>query len=224
MPKPFTDQEKTIIGRRLLEHGYKHFSTYGLAKTNVEEIARAAGISKGAFYKFYSSKEELFWTVIEQAEMHVREQILAVIDRPGRSPRARLVAILQKAFGLFEAFPILKLLTSGDYELLFRGVPPERLGGHLANDRTFIEQLISRCRGAGIPIRVDADALMSTLYPLVITALHREDLSLNGFSGDIDLLLELVAAYSLGEIKIRPPALARSLPARKKESQYEPVY
>ena len=153
MPKPFTEQEKTIIGRRLLEQGYKHFSTYGLAKTNVEEIARAAGISKGAFYKFYGSKEELFWSVIEQAEAHVREQILAVIDRPGRSPRARLVAILREAFALFEAFPILKLLTGGDYELLFRGIPPEKLGGHLANDRAFIERLISRCRGAGIPIR-----------------------------------------------------------------------
>ncbi len=88
MPRAFTEQERTVIGRRLLQQGYRLFSTYGLAKTNVEEIAKAAGISKGAFYLFYESKEALFMDVIEEAEVRVRQELLAVIDsaRPIASP------------------------------------------------------------------------------------------------------------------------------------------
>jgi len=139
MPKAFTPQEKEWIGKRLLEQGYKQFSAYGLKKTNVEELAEAAGISKGAFYLFYESKEALFMDVAELAEKRFRQEILAAIDLPGPSPRARLFAVLKKAFTLFETIPILRFFTSSDYDLLFRRIPAEKLQEHLANDRVFFE-------------------------------------------------------------------------------------
>ncbi len=46
MPKAFSEREKELLTQRLLEQGYRLFSAYGLKKTNVEEIAQAAGISK----------------------------------------------------------------------------------------------------------------------------------------------------------------------------------
>ncbi|NTU61928.1 MAG: TetR/AcrR family transcriptional regulator, partial [Chloroflexi bacterium] len=36
MPKGFTEQEKELIRKRLIEQGYKQFSAYGLKKTNIE--------------------------------------------------------------------------------------------------------------------------------------------------------------------------------------------
>src|SRR5512139_3322623 len=112
MPKAFSEYEKDLIGNRLLEQGYKLFSAYGLRKTNIEELAQAAGISKGAFYNFYESKEELFMDVIEQAEIRLRREILAVVDLPGPSSRARLVAILKKVFAIVDTMPILRFVTS----------------------------------------------------------------------------------------------------------------
>ena len=200
MPKAFTEHEKDLIGRRLLEQGYKLFSAYGLKKTNIEEIAKAAGISKGAFYNFYESKEALFMDIVEQAEIRVRQEVLAVIDLPGPSPRARLFAVLKKAFTLFEVIPILQFFTGSDYDLLFRRIPTEILQEHLANDRVFFEELITRCQNAGIPIRAQSEQIIGLLYMLVLTILHKDDFALNNFSGSIDLLLELVAAFCLGEI------------------------
>jgi AcrR family transcriptional regulator len=203
MPKAFTEHEKELIGKRLLEQGYKLFSAYGLKKTNIEEIANAAGISKGAFYKFYESKEALFMDVIEQAEIRVRQEVLAVIDLPGLSPRARLFAVLKKAFTLFESIPILQFFTGSDYGLLFRRIPAEKLQEHLASDRVFFEELITRCQNAGIPIRAQSEQIIGLLYPLVLSILHKEDLGPNNFSGSIDLLLEIVAAFCLGEVEIQ---------------------
>jgi AcrR family transcriptional regulator len=203
MPKAFTQREKELIGERLLEHGYRLFSTYGLKKTNVEELAEAAGISKGAFYKFYPSKEALFMDVVELAEVRYRKEILATVDLPGASPRARLYAILNKAFAGVKSIPLLQFLTSKDYDLLYRRVSPEKFQEHMASDRSFIEELVASCRKSGIPIQVEADEMRGLLYALVLTTLHEEDFGAYQFNGTIDVLLELVAAYCLGEVEIQ---------------------
>jgi AcrR family transcriptional regulator len=201
MPKGFSENEKALIGRRLLEQGYRLFSAHGLKKTNVEEIAAAAGISKGAFYHFYESKEALFMDVIEQAEMRMRREVLAAIDLPGPSPRARLLAVLKKAFDIFKTIPVLQFIAGSDYDLVFRRVPAGKLQEHLAADRLFLSELARRCQAAGIPIRVGPEQLIAVLYPLVLAVLHKTDLGQLDFVGNVDLLLELVAAYCLGEVE-----------------------
>jgi AcrR family transcriptional regulator len=203
MPKGFTEHEKELIRKRLIEQGYKQFSAYGLKKTKVEELAEAAKISKGAFYLFYESKEALFMDVAELAEQRYRQEILAAISLPGPTPRARLLVVFKKAIDLLKKIPILQFFTSSDYDLLFRRIPAEKLQERLASDRMFFEELVAHCQNAGIPIRARPEEISSLLYPLVPAILHEDDLSLNNFSGSIDLLLELVAAFCLGEVEIQ---------------------
>jgi AcrR family transcriptional regulator len=203
MPKAFTEHEKGLIRERLLEEGYRQFSAYGLKKSRVGELARAAGISTGAFYLFYESKEALFMDVVELAEERYRQEILAAVDLPGPSPRARLFAIFKKALALLKTIPILQFFTSSDYDLLFRRIPAEKLREHLASDQTFFEELVARCQNAGIPIRVRPEENGGLLYPLVLAIVHEDDLGGNSLSGNIDLLLELAVAFFLGEIEIQ---------------------
>lgn len=202
MPRGFSEREKDLIRKRLLEEGYRQFSAFGLKKTSIEGLARATKISKGAFYLFYESKEALFMDVAEMAEQRYRQEIFQAIDLPGPSPRARLVAIFRKAFALLETIPILRFFTSSDYDLLFRRIPAEKLQEHLASDRMFFEELVSRCRRAGIPIQARADEISSLMYPLVLAVMHQEDLGLSDLRRSVDVLLELVAAFCLGEVKI----------------------
>ena len=203
MPKGFTEQEKALLQQRLLEQGYKQFSAYGLKKTTVEELAAAVGISKGAFYLFYESKEALFMDVIEEAEKRLRQEVLAVIDLPGPSPRARLFAVLKKAFDIFESMPILQFLTGNDYDLLFHRISAGKLQEHVDSDRVFIAELMARCQKAGIPIRAPAGQVVSLLYPLVLTILNEGNWGRDLFGNNTDLYLELVAAFCLGEVEIQ---------------------
>jgi AcrR family transcriptional regulator len=202
MPKAFTEREKEVIQGLLLEHGYRLFSAFGLRKTSVAELASAAGISKGAFYIFYDSKEALFMDVVEVAEEHFRHQVLAEIDKPGPSPRARLFAVLKRAFTAFTGIPILRFLTSSDYDLLYRRVPAAQLEAHFASDQVFIEELVARCREAGISIQAPIDEIGRLFYTLVLTILHQDALGPDRLAGAIDILLELVSAYCLGEVEI----------------------
>jgi AcrR family transcriptional regulator len=208
MPKAFTEQEKELIRKRLLEQGHKQFSAYGLRKTNIEELAEASGISKGAFYLFYASKEALFMDVVEQVEQRFRQELFAMVDLPGSSPRARLFALLHHAFHRVKTIPLLQFLTGNDYDLLIRRVPPEILQEHVAHDRAFINELITRCQKAGIPIRVQPEEMISLLYPLVLTILHEDEYAGTfRLGGGINVFLELVAAFCLGEVELQlqPP-------------------
>jgi AcrR family transcriptional regulator len=212
MPKAFTEAEKKLIKASLLEQGYKQFAAFGLKKTNVGELARAAGISKGAFYLFYKSKEMLFMDVVEDAEERVRKEILPVIDLPGPTPRERLFTVFKKALNLFQEMPILHFFTGSDFDLLFRRVPPEKLQEHLTNDQTFFKELVARCLQAGIPIRAPLEQVSSLLYKTVLVMLHQDEFASNNFDNGIDLLLQLVAAFCVGEIKIQLPSPATTEP------------
>jgi len=203
MPKAFNEEEKEWIRERLLVEGDRQFAAFGLRKTNIDELASAAGISKGAFYIFFESKEALFMDVIERAEQHFRQEVLAAIDLPGTSPRSRLLVVLKKAFSLLKTMPLLQFLTGSDYDRLFRRVPAERVQEHLASDRVFIQELITRCQMAGIPIQARVEEISGLLYALVLTILHEEDFGPNQFGDTTHLLLELVAAFCLGEVEMQ---------------------
>jgi AcrR family transcriptional regulator len=201
MPKAFTEHEKDVIRQQLLQNGYRLFSAHGLRKTNVEELAVAAGISKGAFYLFYPFKEALFMDVVEQVEQRFREELFRLVDLPGPSPRVRLFAVLQHAFRLVKTMPILQFLSGGDFDLLYRRVRRETFQEHIASDRAFITELIARCRNTGIPIQAQPEEIISLLYPLVVALLHEGDYGAFRLGGGVDLLLELVAAFCLGEVE-----------------------
>jgi AcrR family transcriptional regulator len=202
MPKGFTETEKRHLQERLLDKGSRLFSTFGLKKTNVEEITRAVGISKGAFYLFYPSKEALFMDVIENMERSFRQEILAMVPKPGPTPRFRLAALLKHAFSLFENMPLLHMLSGNDYETLFRSVPGEVLETHLANDTDFVIELFHTCKENGINIKVAPDQFTGLLYPLVLAQLHANEFPQANLPEYIRKHLDLIAAYVLGEVTI----------------------
>jgi AcrR family transcriptional regulator len=49
--------------------GREAFARRGLRGTSVEQLARAAAISKGAFYRFFASKEDLLLALLDEYEM-----------------------------------------------------------------------------------------------------------------------------------------------------------
>ncbi len=65
MPKGFTDDEKEIITEKLMQECKSSWQKYGYKKTNIDELCRNVGISKGAFYIFFNSKEALFYQTLK---------------------------------------------------------------------------------------------------------------------------------------------------------------
>ncbi|MET8056191.1 TetR/AcrR family transcriptional regulator [Streptomyces microflavus] len=51
---------------RIVDAAHELMLSIGLARTTTKEIARAAGCSEAALYKYFPSKEELFVTVLQE--------------------------------------------------------------------------------------------------------------------------------------------------------------
>lgn len=57
-------RRKAARPQELLEAALDLFVAHGLAATRAEDVARAAGVSKGTLYLYYPSKDELFKAVV----------------------------------------------------------------------------------------------------------------------------------------------------------------
>ena len=99
MPRGFTESEKEKIREKLIGACQKRWSRYGYKKTSVEELCRKAGISKGAFYLFFESKEALFCEALCRMQEEIRDGASRIIDeRPDHFGVSEAVKFVYRAY------------------------------------------------------------------------------------------------------------------------------
>lgn len=76
--------DAAATARRILDTATAHFAAHGYAAASVDDIARAAGVTRGAVYHHYDSKPGLFAAVAAAAQERVASAIAtATRDTPG---------------------------------------------------------------------------------------------------------------------------------------------
>jgi AcrR family transcriptional regulator len=78
----------------LLAAALRLFITHGYHATSVEEIAAAAGLTKGAVYFYFKSKAKVLMDLLDRVEALAVEPAVQAAAAAGGSPRARLVAFM----------------------------------------------------------------------------------------------------------------------------------
>lgn len=96
-PEPASKQ-RTIA--RLLKEARAAFSAHGLQGARVDDIARAAGVTKQLVYQYFESKEQLFACVLDASAEHNLAALLA-LELDALPPREALRAALHHAFKLY---------------------------------------------------------------------------------------------------------------------------
>ncbi len=195
MPKAFSDKEKEVIRQQMREKGKSLFERHGLKKTSVDEITAAVGISKGAFYLFYESKEELFLELLEQMESELRERVLAYTLQPKENARQHVRRILTSFLVIYDAYPLLKNFDQSDFDYLLRKLPAERLQAHMNRDAKFFDGLIKKVKREGIALKVSPRVAMNLILSLFLVSLHRREFGEEAYSENMKILTDLVAGY-----------------------------
>ena len=88
-PAPAGDRKRDATRRHLLEQALALFQKRGVDGTTMRDIARAAGLSLGAAYYHFGSKEELLFAFYEQNQRETEAQTL-----PSGTVRERLGALM----------------------------------------------------------------------------------------------------------------------------------
>lgn len=195
MPKAFAEPEKAIIRQQLREKGEQLFTLHGLKKTSVDELVQAVGISKGAFYLFYDSKEELLLEILEHIETDLQTSVLTYATRPDRNARQNVRDLLHHFLLRWDAYPLLKHFGQEEYMLLVRKVPAARVQHHADRDVAFITNFTAKLEQEGIPMRAPPRVVANLIKSLFFVNLHHDDLGEEGYRETMAILVDLVAGY-----------------------------
>ena len=169
----FTEEQNETIRRDLIREARCCGVTVGMRKTSVEQLTEAVGISKGSFYKFFDSKELLFFAVLEDIHTECFAAALkslqenAAIDPASRTAAAILAACRwlseTKAFVFIE----------NDAEFLLHRLPEEVKTAHYHDDETHIRLLLEKydlAPNRGISLAA------ATVRGLILTVSHKEQI------------------------------------------------
>ena len=171
MPRGFSGRERAAIRANLLSAARERIAAVGMQKTSIEELARAAHISKGAFYGFFPSKESLFMTVLEESEQRFREQMRAHARLSSGAPRERVLAFFSETIRTVQTDPLLGRMTRRDMDDLLRGLPAGQVQQALQSDVTFFEELLALWRAHGLTLNctaVELTGITQALGPVVL--------------------------------------------------------
>ncbi|HTH14235.1 MAG TPA: TetR/AcrR family transcriptional regulator, partial [Spirochaetia bacterium] len=149
MARAWSDQECKHLQKRLLDEAQALFERLGLQKTTVDDIVRAVGISKGAFYRFYGSKEELFFDVLERVETQVRTDLSSFAWDRGVPSVANLRRFFTQVADLTARVPFFKALNGVERLHLETRLPPETVVRHQADDEQVVIRLFQSWAEAG---------------------------------------------------------------------------
>jgi AcrR family transcriptional regulator len=202
-------RRKEARPQELLEAALTLFVEKGFAATRSEEVAHAAGVSKGTLYLYYPSKEELFKAVVrtnlsaliaegeelaERFEGSTSDLLVELMttwwQRLGNTPAAGIHKVV-----LAEVRNFPELAQFYTDEVI---VPADRLFS-----RT-VQRGIDRGEFRALPVHEVAHALMA---PMIFQALHRHSFGacpVHGFEIDPEAMLRTQLELLLRGLEVRP--------------------
>ena len=169
----FTDYETEQLRKALLKETRRCAVTLGMKKTSVDQLTKAVGIAKGSFYKFYESKEMLFFAVLEG----VHSELYNVADRAlsengGVPPSERAAkAVLAVCKRLSDTGDM--VFIENDAKLLLQRLPEPVKREHYHDGEAHIRELLEK--HDLVPKR-GVSLAAATVRGLILTVSHREQI------------------------------------------------
>ncbi|MBC1353740.1 TetR/AcrR family transcriptional regulator [Listeria innocua] len=162
----FSETERKNIKERLLLNCEESWALVGYKKTNVDELCKKAGISKGSFYLFYQSKEELFCDVMIQAQKRL---VRLTEETLGSNPTKKdLTKALQLVYREYVKIPFLTETESPDFIAFINRLSPDNFQ-ELENHGNYdIQEIIKQ---SGLTYRIEEEKGLASLA-LLLTSLR----------------------------------------------------
>lgn len=111
-PAPTKAGQRAASMDLLLDAALKLFVSQGYRSSNLEQIAGEAGLTKGAVYFYFGSKEAVLIELLKRVQDIVVDRAIARVKESGGSPPARLVTYIhyQASLGITHRDEVLLLI------------------------------------------------------------------------------------------------------------------
>ena len=187
MATAFTTEEKEAIRKKLHEVAKECLQRYGVKKTTVDQMAAMVDISKGSFYNFYSSKEMLFFAVLEEYQIDVMDRLTEQLGMEVKIDTNRLVQLLYDFYQDFRYSFMYTIFKNHEMELLVRKLPKEAITNHHLIDDRMVKKIVSRIN---IRENVSVEIVSALFRTIAMTILHIEEIGEEQFDTTLKLVIQ----------------------------------
>ena len=187
MATAFTTEEKEVIRKKLHKVAKECLQRYGVKKTTVDQMAAMVDISKGSFYNFYSSKEMLFFAVLEEYQIDVMNRLTEQLDMEAKIDTNRLVQLLYDFYQDFRYSFMYTIFKNHEMELLIRKLPKEAITNHHLIDDRMVKKIVSRIN---IRENVSVEIVSALFRTIAMTILHIEEIGEEQFDTTLKLVIQ----------------------------------
>ena len=174
MAKSFTKREKENIKRSLQEACKQSWTQYGYKKTSVDDLCKQAGISKGAFYLFFESKEALFCEVLCFVQEQICNAASEVIEK--HQNKYGVAKALKLIYREYDKNNFLYDSNSTDFTILTNKLSEEQAKKIKKSNQMSQQLFFSQ---PYLKFKVDADFAMSVIYSLIMNIKNKDILPHN---------------------------------------------
>lgn len=164
MPRRTRTEMMEETRARLIATARRAFAEQGYAQTSMDQFTAAAGLTRGALYHHFGSKEKLLIAVIDELEGEVAARLQAMADAaptPWEAFRARCCGYLELA-----RVPELRRIILQDARAMFGDVPQVHQSAGIA----VLEQALQGLIDDGTAAPAHAGLMARMLYGAVTEA------------------------------------------------------
>lgn len=197
MPKAFTDNEKKHILNRLKEKGTELFLKYGIKKTTIDDLVKSAGISKGSFFSFFPSKEDLFFAIFVENDIKLNNEFKKQLMDKKIPLKQVFTNYLRNRFTAGKN-PLLSVFyNTEDFEYLNRKISHEKLEEFIINDFNDLISIISTAQQSNQIIQYNPRRIVEMFHALFYISIMKNDMQkFNKYEEDItEVYIEVIVNY-----------------------------
>jgi AcrR family transcriptional regulator len=147
---------------KIEEAALRLFVEQGVAETGIREIAAAAGVSEGAMYRHYPSKEALVWGLFSLGLARFARDLDAR-QAQARGTRAKCAAMVRAFAELFDETPVLFRFI-----LLVQHRQIDKLAPDAPNPVEVVRRVIADGMAAGEVPQGDADLATAMVMGIIL--------------------------------------------------------
>jgi len=187
MPKTYSDEEREYIKKRLKEEASYYMRSFGIRRTTVDGLVERVKIPKGTFYLFYKTKEQLLFEVLLDEHEKIESDLLNEVKAlRGNATIDNLTDTIYKFYKAVDDSGVLRLLTTGEIELLYRKLPGEVLQNHLMHDKAFVQNIVELLN---LPNHENIDVFAAAFQNLFLIMVYKREVGDNYFDETLKLLI-----------------------------------
>ena len=185
MATAFSEKERETIRQGLVDAALECMAGNGMRGVTVERLARQTGISKGAFYHFYGSKEELFLQALEQVHNEMYGQAEQTFCHGQGDIRQRSKQAIMDVVRVAEKYHAVDFIRR-DFPLMMERLPQAVLRERYISDDERIRRLL---KTAQVQLRTDMDTACTIIH-LILSSLAMQDEAGERYSQAIQLMVD----------------------------------